>query len=382
MDIDRFSATIAQIYDASLNVEGWDRVLVSFTELFSSDKAQIIYYTSFHDSAPFLRYYGIDQGDIGLLSQYRELTPTDPRKPPRSFKAYHCRELVPDETMRATAIYQRVLAPMRIEYSMYFVIDLEDDSHCAVAIMRGPGDAPFTRGECEDFSRFIPHVGRAVAMHGVLRAARGAAAAAQALIDQMPLGMMVLHGQNVVLTNAAARALVAQGDILRWSGDRLQAVTAQGQARLGRAMQEAQTTPGTPVGVSLPAGESGHARMVICTLAPSASAALGVASEALGVYLTDTRQPVETPEEVLRRLFGLTDREATVLRALVQGDNTAAIARRLGISEETAKTHLRHIMQSVGVGRQVDLVRLVLSSPAWIAGAPRMGRQRRGQALH
>jgi DNA-binding CsgD family transcriptional regulator len=85
---------------------------------------------------------------------------------------------------------------------------------------------------------------------------------------------------------------------------------------------------------------------------------------------------------VLRRLFGLTDREATVLRALVQGDNTAAIARRLGISEETAKTHLRHIMQSVGVGRQVDLVRLVLSSPAWIAGAPQMGRQRRGQALH
>jgi len=272
--------------------------------------------------------------------------------------------------MRASPIYQRVLAPMQIEYSMYFVIDLEDESHCGVSLMRGPTNAPFTARDCEDFGRFIPHVGRSVAMHGVLRAAHGAAAAAQALIDQAPIGMMVLHERNVVLANAAAKEMVARDDILRWSGRRLQAITAQGQSSLRRAMDEAQTNPGVPVGLSLPAGESGHARMVICTLAPSASGALGAPWEALGVYLTDSRRPVETPEEVLRRLFGLTEREATVLRALVQGDNTAAIARRFGISDETAKTHLRHIMQTVGVRRQVDLVRLVLSSPAWIAGSP------------
>jgi DNA-binding CsgD family transcriptional regulator len=71
---------------------------------------------------------------------------------------------------------------------------------------------------------------------------------------------------------------------------------------------------------------------------------------------------------VLRRLFGLTEREAAVLRARVEGDDRQAIARRLGIGAETVKTHLQHVMQAVGVNRQDALIRLVLSSPAWISG--------------
>jgi DNA-binding NarL/FixJ family response regulator len=80
---------------------------------------------------------------------------------------------------------------------------------------------------------------------------------------------------------------------------------------------------------------------------------------------------VETSEEVLRRIFGLTEREAAVLQALVRGQDTRGIAVQLEIGLETVKTHLRHIMLAVGVHRQTDLIRLVLSTPAWIgADAP------------
>jgi len=88
---------------------------------------------------------------------------------------------------------------------------------------------------------------------------------------------------------------------------------------------------------------------------------------AVALYLTDSRRPIETPEEVLQQLFGLTVREAAVLRALVQGETLTQIAQRLGIKLQTVKTHLQHIMQTTGADRQAALVKQVLSSPAWLA---------------
>jgi len=95
---------------------------------------------------------------------------------------------------------------------------------------------------------------------------------------------------------------------------------------------------------------------------------LGAHDGSLAMYLTDPRRPIETSEEILQRLFGLTPREASVLRALVQGSDPRTIAESLGISQDTVRGHLKSIMQTIGANRQADLVRLVLSSPAWVAG--------------
>ena len=84
--------------------------------------------------------------------------------------------------------------------------------------------------------------------------------------------------------------------------------------------------------------------------------------------MTDPRKPIETPQEILQRLFGLSPREAEVLGLLVKGDDMQAVAARLGIDIETVRSHVKHIMDTTGVSRQADLVRLVMSSPAWLAG--------------
>lgn len=56
-----------------------------------------------------------------------------------------------------------------------------------------------------------------------------------------------------------------------------------------------------------------------------------------------------------------------MLGALVQGKSLPQIAQRLGIKLHKVKTYLQHIMQTTGAGRQAELVKRVLSSPAWIA---------------
>jgi len=50
----------------------------------------------------------------------------------------------------------------------------------------------------------------------------------------------------------------------------------------------------------------------------------------------------------------LTDRETDVLRLLAQGKSNKEIAHRLSISEQTVKTHVRHILSKLGVSSRMQ----------------------------
>jgi DNA-binding CsgD family transcriptional regulator len=385
LDIDDFSRTLSLIYDSSLDPGRWNEGLSSLAGLFHSPKAQISYYSSLADGYPFFEFSGFTRAELEpRLVRYRELALTDPRMPPALFKAFHCRQIVSDDKLHASAIYQDVLAPAGIEYAMYFGLDLEGEAKCALSVMRGQQQSPFTDEDCQDFSRFIPHVIRAVTMHGSLRRAHENAAAAAQLVDSLPIGMIVLNGDEIALANAAARTLLEEGLALWGLNGRLRAVSVSGNEILQQALAKARGGGGEPVGFELPEGGGHVIRAVVRRLQSSSAALLGARDKALALYLSDSRRSVEAPEEVLQRIFGLTTREAGVLRALVHGDDMKSIAQQLGMGAETLKTHVRHILQATGVSRRAELIRLVLTSPAWIAAAGTDGvkppAKRRGRA--
>jgi DNA-binding CsgD family transcriptional regulator len=56
------------------------------------------------------------------------------------------------------------------------------------------------------------------------------------------------------------------------------------------------------------------------------------------------------------RYFRFTPAESRVVQALVSGATLGAIARRLGVSEATVKTHLQHVFDKTGARRQVELI--------------------------
>ena len=61
------------------------------------------------------------------------------------------------------------------------------------------------------------------------------------------------------------------------------------------------------------------------------------------------------------RTYDLTRREEEVLLLLLEGKSFAAIAGELFVSENTVKTHVRHIYRKMGVNRKQDLARRVYS---------------------
>jgi len=62
---------------------------------------------------------------------------------------------------------------------------------------------------------------------------------------------------------------------------------------------------------------------------------------------------------VFAETYGLTKAEAQIVDRLVAGDTLVAAAASIGISTNTAKSHLSHVFAKTGVHRQAELIALI-----------------------
>jgi two-component system nitrate/nitrite response regulator NarL len=75
-----------------------------------------------------------------------------------------------------------------------------------------------------------------------------------------------------------------------------------------------------------------------------------------GVYLPTAGMAKIQTRDVRDAFPSLTERQADVLRAALRGNSNKLIARQLGISDGTVKTHLRAIYQELGTRNRTEAV--------------------------
>jgi DNA-binding NarL/FixJ family response regulator len=75
-----------------------------------------------------------------------------------------------------------------------------------------------------------------------------------------------------------------------------------------------------------------------------------------GVYLPTGGLAAIQTRDVRDAFPTLTERQADVLRAALRGNSNKLIARQLGISDGTVKTHLRAIYQELGTRNRTEAV--------------------------
>lgn len=76
---------------------------------------------------------------------------------------------------------------------------------------------------------------------------------------------------------------------------------------------------------------------------------------------TQTAADIDGRLNVAREIFGLSDGQLTLAHRIVGGDNLTTASEALGISINTARTHLSRIYAKTGVNSQTALVRTLLS---------------------
>jgi DNA-binding CsgD family transcriptional regulator len=80
----------------------------------------------------------------------------------------------------------------------------------------------------------------------------------------------------------------------------------------------------------------------------------------VGLFIIDRTQGTAERANIFAPLFGLTPGETRLLSALSSEKSLTTAARRLKITQSTARTHLKHIMEKTGTHRQAELIGLFI----------------------
>lgn len=164
---------------------------------------------------------------------------------------------------------------------------------------------------------------------------------------------------GVHFASAAAKRLIETGRLCNRSGQLCSSVASETSA-LRRMVKE-----------RIEATSFGQTRMIFHRLdAGDDALCLGItaARQSGGslqgrpfaiVFVTKPSQLSVPDERQLRDHFGLTDAQARLGIEIAKGHGLKACARRLGIAETTARSHLQQIFAKTGTKRQAEFVRLV-----------------------
>ena len=174
---------------------------------------------------------------------------------------------------------------------------------------------------------------------------------------------------RVAEANRLARVILEEADGLLIRDGVLRAARGDDNARLARLVLEAAGgmdgfTFIRKSGVMQVARPS-CGRPVALVVSPTCNAGSPFGrSHAVSIAFADPERAPEADANLFARLYGFTAREATVAALLLRGRSPTETAAELAMTENTIRTHIRHIFDKMGVERLADLVRLLMQGPA------------------
>jgi len=186
-------------------------------------------------------------------------------------------------------------------------------------------------------------------------------------LESLAAGVFLLADNGcIVYANAAAQALIDERRVLHSAHGALVTADADANHALRDAFASVQNSDAAVgvSGIAVPLRSTDGERWVAHVL-PLTSGVHRQAGRVHGattaVFVRRAALDMAAPIALIVKQYALTPGEMRVLQAVVEIGGVAAVARSLGISEQTVKTHLRHLYEKTETRRQADLVKLVAS---------------------
>jgi DNA-binding CsgD family transcriptional regulator len=247
------------------------------------------------------------------------------------------------------------------------MITREEGKGYLISMVRPAEADPFDGDDKEVLTRLLPHLKRSLQLRDEVVHGRVERGSLLDLMDQLPLAVLLVSRSGLVrLRNQAAETLLCRRDGICLRSGYLAGGSARTTAELRRLIANAASR--APDGEEAAAAEHfviprGPDRLPLISVAhPGRDADRGadVRSEPMVVVLIKDPQ-VDSTRSIADfiKAYGLTQAEARLLRILSNGHGLFEAAQELGITRNTARTHMRNIYAKVGTHRQSDLVRLL-----------------------
>jgi len=277
-------------------------------------------------------------------------------------------QIVPDNTLRRSVFYNEFLRDKYDSFRFLGAMQRMADGHFAVISTHRPSDAAdFTTSAQRTLTRLLPHLGRSLEVRKRVQPPK-LVQALKGTLETSTQGIFFVSSRGeVVWANGAGERIVGERDGLRYQGVCLTANHPMENKTLQTLIRQAALIstggtgrPGGHISITRPSGRYSY-RCLVVPVGRDRETLTRNTPEAL-VFVVDPEHPVVIEPDSLRTLFGLSASEARVVAALAMGEKLPAVARRLGISHETARTLLARANAKTGCDGQLSLVRMILSA--------------------
>lgn len=214
------------------------------------------------------------------------------------------------------------------------------------------------------------HMRRALELQRRVRDLEAQQLALKVAVDHFSTGLVLLDPQlRMRFMNASARTILSRSDGLWLRNGLLIAERREDNALLSRTLQKVlhdhESRPNVRRDTAMVwiARSSGKRPLgvVICPTDPEHPLSM---MSALAVYVSDSESGILPDGETLSLLYRFTPAETGITLQLLEGKSLEEGARELHISLNTARTHLKRVLQKTDTSRQSDLIRQLLTGPA------------------
>lgn len=361
-------AVVDLLYEAVTDSSRWEPFLKACAEAFDSGAASIIITDGRMANGVFSVLYNLDPAKLGRAIQ---LSHADPRvtysfeRPGQPFSDYR---VIPAEDLDNSPMAIECLGPSGMKYTLG-VAFVDEETMTAVAVYRSPEARVYDEVETERYGFLVPHLRRAVRLALQFLKLEQEKWTALGVLDSMPMGVAVTDAEcHLLHVNTAARLVLDSQDGLLARHGQLWGGTPDLSAELRAAIRRAVEGQAPHQAMAVPRREGSPLQVRIGALRRDSLLAgqpITLAQPVAVLYVTDPDQPQETMRDLLQRLYGLTPREVELAALLAKGGRLDDCATKMDISIPTARTYLRAMFAKTGAATQADLIRLILSAPAW-----------------
>ncbi|WP_425128724.1 helix-turn-helix transcriptional regulator [Burkholderia lata] len=367
------SELIAQIYQGAMETPPWRSALALIRRRLDAKYVTLVLRAASIDRGAPLSIAATESGEVvanreeeAYNSHYHAIDPFVGLPSDRVVAA--------DEVFGATAwlasdLYRHFLQPLDIRHVLGADLRTASEVECRFRVCRGHAAAPFSARDKAVCALLLPHLKRAVELHGRLDVTTTERTLYANTVDRMQIAMLTLdpHGA-IVEMNEVARDILARQDGIRIARGTVEADDMQENRRLQKLIRHAVaghrgTAPEVIEAMPISRGsDKPRLGVLVRTIGLSEWSGDNHRRPAVSLLLRDPERKPQGERAILKKLYDLTPAETSIALLLTNGLTLEEAADASGISKNTARAHLRSIFSKTGATRQATLVRILLGS--------------------
>ena len=282
--------------------------------------------------------------------------------------------VVSNSELARTDFYNDQMRPHKLWHGLIANIYRDREHLVGLASYRTASAGAYEATETAHLALLLPHLYRSIRVFIRLTSIGALAAAGTEIINRLPQGIIVTDAAGRVgFANSAAEAMIAESDGLTIRDGVLQTSRRKETEQLVRLIGEAAGVPVAKGRVEIMrTGAMQVSRPSMRQPLPLVVAPMRFGDSsprgplAVSIIISDPERLPEATAETLVRLYRLTAAEAKLAVLLIRGHSPRAAADELGVTINTVRTHIRHLLLKTETERLTDLVRRIMSGPGAI----------------